>query len=200
MRFFKFCAGVALAVCLAFGGTGAAQAVSDVQTFRLENGLTVLIKEDRRFPLVSVRLFVKAGSAWEKPEEAGMSHLLEHMVFKGSKTSGPGVDKRVENAGGSMNAYTSYDMTTYLTDLPAAKWKDAMTAVRDLAFDPLLRQADLDAEREVVIAEKKQRGDNPMTKLFQKALVLLPPAGDHRHMPRVKAAGKDFLQHRAGAG
>lgn len=170
MRFFKLCAGVALAFCLALGGTGAAEAVSDVQTFRLENGLTVLVREDARFPLVSVRLFVKAGSAWEKPEEAGMSHLLEHMVFKGSKTSGPGVDKRVENAGGSMNAYTSYDMTTYLTDLPSAKWKDAMTAVRDLAFDPLLRQADLDAEREVVIAEKKQRGDNPMTKLFQTAL------------------------------
>lgn len=170
MRFFKFCAGVALALCLSLGGTGAAQAVSDVQTFRLENGLTVLVREDARFPLVSVRLFVKAGSAWEKPEEAGMSHLLEHMVFKGSKTSGPGVDKRVENAGGSMNAYTSYDMTTYLTDLPAAKWKDAMTAVRDLAFDPLLKQADLDAEREVVIAEKKQRGDNPMTRLFQTAL------------------------------
>ena len=170
MRFFKLCAGVALAFCLALGGTGTAQAVSDIQTFRLENGLTVLVREDARFPLVSVRLFVKAGSAWEKPEEAGLSHLLEHMVFKGSKTSGPGVDKRVENAGGSMNAYTSYDMTTYLTDLPAAKWKDAMTAVRDLAFDPLLRQADLDAEREVVIAEKKQRGDNPMTKLFQTAL------------------------------
>ena len=161
---------MALTLCLAVGGAGTAFAVSDIQTFRLENGLTVLIKEDRRFPLVSVRLFVKAGSAWERPEEAGMSHLLEHMVFKGSKTSGPGVDKRVENAGGSMNAYTSYDLTTYLTDLPAAKWKDAMTAVRDLAFDPLLRQEDLDAEREVVIAEKKQRGDNPVTKLVQKAL------------------------------
>ena len=170
MRLLKVCAGVALALCLALGGAGTAQAVSDIQIFRLENGLTVLVREDSRFPLVSVRLFVKAGSAWEKPEEAGMSHLLEHMVFKGSKTSGPGVDKRVENAGGSMNAYTSYDMTTYLTDLPAAKWKDAMTAVRDLAFDPLLRQADLDAEREVVIAEKKQRGDSPMTKLFQTAL------------------------------
>ncbi len=170
MHLLKFCAGMALAICLSLGGTGTARAVSDIQTFRLENGLTVLVKEDSRFPLVSVRLFVKAGSAWEKPEEAGMSHLLEHMVFKGSKTSGAGVDKRVENAGGSMNAYTSYDMTTYLTDLPAAKWKDAMTAVRDLAFDPLLRQEDLDAEREVVIAEKKQRGDSPMTKLFQTAL------------------------------
>lgn len=170
MYVLKLCAGLALLLCLMLSGAATASAVSNIQTFRLENGLTVLIKEDSRFPLVSVRLFVKAGSAWERPEEAGMSHLLEHMVFKGSKTSGPGVDKRVENAGGSMNAYTAYDMTTYLTDLPAAKWKDAMTAVRDLAFDPLLKPEDLEAEREVVIAEKKQRGDNPVTKLVQKAL------------------------------
>lgn len=166
----KISAGLFALFCLMSGGTGTAQAVADIATYRLENGLTVLVKEDSRFPLVAVRLFVKAGSAWEKPEEAGMSHLLEHMVFKGSKTSGPGVDKTVENAGGSMNAYTSYDMTTYLTDLPASKWREAMAAVRDLAFDPLLRQADLDAEREVVLAEKKQRGDSPMTRLFQTAL------------------------------
>ena len=171
IRFLKrFYAGALAAFLLVTGGTGSAQAVSGIQTFRLQNGLTVLVKEDSRFPLVAVRLFVKAGSAWEKPEEAGMSHLLEHMVFKGSKTSGPGVDKKVENAGGSMNAYTSYDLTTYLTDLPAAKWKEAMAAVRDLAFDPLLKQADLDAEREVVLAEKKQRGDSPMTQLFQSTM------------------------------
>ena len=171
IRFLKKLYAGALAVfCLLGTNPVAAEAVTGVQTYRLENGLTVLVKEDERFPLVAVRLFVKAGSAWEKPEEAGMSHLLEHMVFKGSKTSGPGVDKKVENAGGSMNAYTSYDLTTYLTDLPSAKWKEAMAAVRDLAFDPLLKQADLDAEREVVLAEKKQRGDSPMTRLFQTTL------------------------------
>ncbi len=166
----KFYAGALALFCLLGGTADMAHAAEGIQTFRLENGLTVLVKEDPRFPLVSVRLFVKAGSAWEKPEEAGMSHLLEHMVFKGSKTSGPGVDKKVENAGGSMNAYTSYDLTTYLTDLPSAKWKEAMAAVRDLAFDPLLKQEELDAEREVVLAEKKQRGDSPTTKLFQMTL------------------------------
>ena len=166
----KLYAGAMALFCLLGTSGGAAEAVAGIQTYRLENGLTVLVKEDSRFPLVAVRLFVKAGSAWEKPEEAGMSHLLEHMVFKGSKTSGPGVDKKVENAGGSMNAYTSYDLTTYLTDLPSAKWKEAMAAVRDLAFDPLLKQADLDAEREVVLAEKKQRGDSPMTRLFQTSM------------------------------
>ena len=163
----RFYASALAAFVLLTGGPAPAQAVTGIQSYRLENGLTVLIKEDRRFPLVAVRLFVKAGSAWEKPGEEGISHLLEHMVFKGSKTSGPGVDKKVENAGGSMNAYTSYDLTTYLTDLPSAKWKEAMAAVRDLAFDPLLKQEDLDAEREVVLAEKKQRGDSPMTRLFQ---------------------------------
>lgn len=143
----------------------AAHAVES-RIFRLKNGLSVVVREDARFPLVSVRLLVKAGSAWERPEEAGMSHLLEHMVFKGSKTGAEGVDKMVENAGGSLNASTSYDVTIYETDLPSDKWKTAMTAVRDLAFDPLLRQSDLDAEREVVLAEKKQRGDSPYTRLY----------------------------------
>jgi len=134
--------------------------------FRLANGMNVLVQEDSRFPLVSVRLYVRAGSAWERPEEAGVSHLLEHMVFKGSQTRPEGVDSMVEKAGGYLNASTSYDVTVYLADLPAAQWKTGLLAVRDLAFDPLLRQADLDAEREVVLAEKKQRGDSPHTRLF----------------------------------
>lgn len=155
---------VAVAFALAMPAT--VQAATAPQIFRLQNGLTVLVREDQRFPLASVRLYVKAGSAWERPDESGISHLLEHMVFKGSKTRAGGVDKMVENAGGYLNASTSYDQTIYLTDLPSAQWKTAMEAVRDLAFDPLLKQADLDAEREVVLAEKKQRGDSPYTRLF----------------------------------
>lgn len=155
-----------VAAFLAFGVVAQATAATAPDIFRLQNGLTVLVREDHRFPLASVRLYVKAGSAWERPDEAGISHLLEHMVFKGSKTRPEGVDKALESAGGYLNASTSYDQTIYLTDLPAAQWKTAMEAVRDLAFDPLLKQADLDAEREVVLAEMKQRGDNPYTKLF----------------------------------
>lgn len=155
-----------VAACCVLAVAVTAQASSAPQIFRLQNGLTVLVREDDRFPLASVRLYVKAGSAWERPDESGISHLLEHMVFKGSKTRASGVDKMLENAGGYLNASTSYDQTIYLTDLPSAQWKTAMEAVRDLAFDPLLKQADLDAEREVVLAEKKQRGDNPYTQLF----------------------------------
>lgn len=151
---------------LAFGVAASAGAVQPPDIFRLQNGLTVLVREDHRFPLASVRLYVKAGSTWERPDEAGISHLLEHMVFKGSKTRPTGVDKALESAGGYLNASTSYDQTIYLTDLPSSQWKTALEGMRDLAFDPLLRQADLDAEREVVLAEMKQRGDSPYTKLF----------------------------------
>ena len=81
------------------------------QVQRLKNGLTVLIVEDNRFPIVSTRLYVKAGSSMENPDEYGISHLLEHMVFKGSKSHPKGIDNFIEAEGGSLNAYTSYDQT-----------------------------------------------------------------------------------------
>ena len=82
-----------VAALLTFGVAVSAGAAPAQNIFRLQNGLTVLVHEDHRFPLASVRLYVKAGSAWERPEEAGICHLLEHMVFKGSKTRPEGVDK-----------------------------------------------------------------------------------------------------------
>lgn len=133
---------------------------------RLKNGLTVLIKEDRRFPLVSTRLYVRTGSANEKPETLGLAHVLEHMVFKGTKTHPNGIDFIVENEGGSLNAYTSYDQTVYYNDMPSQKWKLSLEAIQGLAFDPLLKQKQLDEERQVVIAELRQRGDQPQTKLL----------------------------------
>ena len=138
---------------------------TEPQIFRLQNGLTVLILEDTRFPLVSVRLYAKAGSAWESPQESGISHFLEHMVFKGSETCPGGVEATIENAGGYLNAYTSHDNTVYVTDLPSNQWQVALEGIRDLAFAPLLHQEDVDAEREVILAEMKQRGDNPHTRL-----------------------------------
>ncbi len=172
MRLLKHPA-LALIVSLLFALPSVADAMENApRVFRLQNGLTILVREDDRFPLVSVRLFVRAGSAWETPEESGISHFLEHMVFKGSKTRADGVDKLVEGKGGSLNASTSYDETVYETNLPAAEWRTALAAVRDLAFDPLLRPDDLEAERKVVLAEMRQRGDNPYTRLYHAVFAL----------------------------
>lgn len=134
---------------------------------RLSNGLTVLILKDTRFPLVATRLYVHAGSAYEKPDQAGISHLLEHMVFKGTERRPKGaVSKEVEAAGGYLNAATSFDYTVYITDMPSRHWKLGMDVVRDMAFHATLDPQELEAEKNVVVSELQRGLDNPGNRLF----------------------------------
>ena len=135
---------------------------------KLPNGLTVLVKEDDRFPLVSLRLYVHAGSTYERPEQAGISHMLEHMVFKGTDKRPKGaVATDVEKTGGYLNASTSFDYTVYLTDMTKEHWKTGLDVLRDMAFHPSLDPADLEAEKDVVVAELKRGEDNPGQRLFR---------------------------------
>ncbi|MFQ9865724.1 MAG: M16 family metallopeptidase [Bilophila wadsworthia] len=107
------------------------------QVTKLPNGLSVLILKDTRFPLVSTRLYVHAGSSYETPDQAGISHVLEHMVFKGTDSRPKSaISQEVESAGGYLNAATSYDYTVYITDMPDRHWKLGMDVVRDMAFHP----------------------------------------------------------------
>lgn len=138
------------------------------QITRLKNGLTVYILPDARFPLVSTRLYVHAGSAYEQPQEAGISHVLEHMVFKGTEKRPKGlVARHVEEAGGYLNAATSFDYTLYLTDMPAAQWKLGMDVVKDMAFTPSLDPAELESEKQVILAELQRGEDSPGQRVFK---------------------------------
>src|SRR5271170_7629241 len=85
-----------------------------------DNGLTLLVREDHSAPVVSAQAWVRAGSITEGPwMGAGLSHVLEHMLFKGTTTRGSGrIDQEVQDAGGYMNAYTSFDRTVYYIDVP----------------------------------------------------------------------------------
>lgn len=135
---------------------------------RLSNGLTVYIIKDDRFPLVCTRLYVRAGSANEDPAQAGISHVLEHMVFKGTESRPKGqIARDVESLGGYLNAATSFDKTWYLTDMPAAHWRMGMDVVRDMAFSPSLDPAELESEKDVVISELQRGQDEPMSRLFE---------------------------------
>ena len=162
---------------------------------RLKNGMSVLVVEDNRFPIVSTRLYVKAGSSMEAPDEYGISHFLEHMVFKGSKSHPNGIDGIIEYEGGNLNAYTSYDQTVYLNDMPSDKWKLALESIQGLAFNPLLRPNDIKQEREVVRAELKQRGDSPGTQLMHLSTATSlkgteyehPVIGTDEHLLKIKA-------------
>ncbi|MDR2801439.1 MAG: insulinase family protein [Desulfovibrio sp.] len=137
---------------------------------KLSNGLTLLVLPDNRFPLVSMRLYVHAGSAYERPEEAGISHMLEHMVFKGTEKRPRGqVARDVEKFGGYLNAATSFDYTVYLTDMIREHWKTGLDVLKDMAFSPSLDPDELEAEKDVVVAELKRGEDNPGQRVFRMA-------------------------------
>ena len=87
----------------------------DTRLVTLSNGLTIIVREDHSAPVVSEQAWAKPGSIHEdKWLGAGLSHILEHMLFKGTETRGVGrIDQEVQEAGGYMNAYTSFDRTVY---------------------------------------------------------------------------------------
>jgi hypothetical protein len=90
-----------------------------VQQVKLDNGLTVLIKENHSQPLVSVQVWVKVGSVNEKDSQKGLTHFLEHLLFKGTKNyPGDEISRRVEAQGGIINAGTSKEYTHYHIDIP----------------------------------------------------------------------------------
>lgn len=141
---------------------------NDTMLVRLKNGLTVYIIRDSRFPLVCTRLFVGTGSANETAEQAGISHVLEHMVFKGTEKRPKGqVPWDVESLGGYLNAATSFDKTWFITDMPAKHWKTGMDVVKDMAFHPSLDPAELEAEKDVIVSELKGGDDTPTRRLFE---------------------------------
>ncbi len=141
---------------------------SDAHITVLKNGLTVYILKDDRFPLVSTRLYVKTGSANESPEDAGISHVLEHMVFKGTQRRPKGaISAEVEAAGGYLNAATSFDYTVYQTDMPSEHWALGIDIVKDMAFHATLDGNELESEKEVILSELQRGQDNPGQRIFK---------------------------------
>ena len=134
----------------------------------LENGLTVLVLEDSRFPLASVRLYVRAGSAYEDPAKAGISHVLEHMVFKGTEKRKPGeIAAAIEGVGGYLNAATSFDYTVYYVDVPAEQWRLGLDVIKDMTFGATVDPAELEQEKNVVLSELERGEDNPDQLMFK---------------------------------
>ncbi|MDR1778010.1 MAG: insulinase family protein [Desulfovibrio sp.] len=161
---------ILLYACFLFLALSAARPVSAAEETltRLPNGLTVYIIKDSRFPLVCTRLYVNTGSGRETPAQAGISHLLEHMVFKGTDHRPKGqVARDVEALGGYINASTGFDKTTYIADMPSAHWRVGMDVVRDMAFQAAFDAGELEKEKEVVISELEIGEDSPMRRLFE---------------------------------
>jgi len=133
-----------------------------------ENGLTLLVKETPGVNVATVQIWVKTGSVYEEANEAGITHLIEHMIFKGTPTRGPGgVARDIEELGGKINAYTSYEYTVYHATLSARHWAAAMEVLTDAIFHSSFDPEELAREKKVVLEEIRMRNDRPTIKLFQ---------------------------------
>ncbi|MDQ2853788.1 MAG: insulinase family protein [Chloroflexota bacterium] len=134
----------------------------------LPNGLRVLTQSMPAARSVAVGLFVGVGSRLEDEAHAGLSHLLEHLVFKGTRRypDPGGLSEAVEGCGGSVNAATDRELTVYSARVPAAAAPRAMEVVADLVLAPLLRQRDLIGEKPVIVDEIRMYVDSPGDHVF----------------------------------
>ncbi len=130
---------------------------------RLENGLELILREDRSAPVVSAQAWCRAGSIDEgRWVGAGLSHVLEHMLFKGTETRGSGrIDQEVQAAGGYMNAYTSFDRTVYWINVPNTGATIAIDILCDIFQHASLPADELVKELDVIRREMDMGNDDP---------------------------------------
>jgi predicted Zn-dependent peptidase len=134
----------------------------------LENGVRVLSERIPSVRSASVGVWVKQGSAHERPDERGASHLLEHLVFKGTKRrTAKELALSLESLGGSLDAYTSREHTSYQARVLDEHLPVALDVLSDLVLAPLLREEDLALEREVVLEEISTVDDTPDDLVFE---------------------------------
>lgn len=133
----------------------------------LDNGLTVVVQRLDRNPAVAVQVWVRAGSNLETDQTRGITHQIEHMIFKGTPTRALGrVAGQIEEAGGRINAYTSLDHTVYHTVLPSDSWALGLEVLADAINNSLFDEDELEKEKQVVLEEWRRAQDNPSRKLY----------------------------------
>lgn len=147
--------------------------------FSLSNGLRVILQKNTSSPVVAINLWVNCGSANESDEEAGISHFIEHMIFKGTEKRRVGeIARDIESRGGEINAYTSSDHTVYHIVLSKRFYEIGLDILSDAIANPAFDPEEIEREKQVVLEEIKRGEDSPdsrLTKvLFENAYSLHP--------------------------
>ena len=136
---------------------------SRAEVFTYDNGLTLIVEEDRSAPVASVQAWCGSGSIHEGDwMGAGMSHILEHMLFKGTEKRPPGsIANQIQNLGGYINAYTSFDRTVYWIDIPSQGASEAVEILADVMQNATLPEQEYVKEQEVIRREFAMGFDDP---------------------------------------
>ena len=149
--------------------------------FFLDNGLKVIVREDHRAPIVVSQLWYKVGSSYESPEQTGLSHALEHMMFKGSRKLGPGEASRIlRELGAEENAFTSDDYTAYYQVLARDRLPVAFELEADRLASLKLPPEEFEREIEVIMEERRLRTDDkPSALAFERFKAMAYPASGY---------------------
>lgn len=156
---------------------------SRAEVFNFDNGLTLIVEEDRSAPVASVQAWCGTGSIHEGAKMgAGLSHILEHMLFKGTATRPPGsIARQVQEQGGYINAYTSFDRTVYWIDVPKAGASEAVAILADAMTNATLPEEEYTKEQEVIRREFAMGFDDPNRQSSQLMLRTVFAESPFRH-------------------
>lgn len=135
----------------------------------LKNGMTIIL-EKRELPIVSVAFAVRNGGVHETEEEKGISHFIEHMLYKGTPTrNAKKIAEEIERNGGDLNGFTSDEITAYWCKMPSKHLSVALDVLGDMVKNPLFDEKELEKERKVIFEEIKMYKDNPRMHVFDEA-------------------------------
>ena len=149
------------------GSTAQAQMAPKIEQFTLANGMTVIVKPDRRAPTAVHMLWVRVGAMDEVDGTSGVAHVLEHMMFKGTATLKPGeFSRRVAAVGGRENAFTSKDYTGYYQQIPSNRLEDVMKLEADRFATNQWSDEEFKKELEVVKEERRLRTEAMTAAVF----------------------------------
>jgi len=141
---------------------GAVQTLRDIEATTLKNGVRVISEEMPHVRSVSLGVWIKTGSRRETSTENGISHFIEHMLFKGTKNrSAEEIARSVDSIGGGLDAFTAKEMVSYNTKVLDEHLPLAFDVLADMVRNPLFREADIEKEKGVILEELKMEVDNP---------------------------------------
>lgn len=180
------CRAAALLLGLGLSLTALAAESQPTHEFVLDNGLKVIVREDHRAPVVVSQLWYKVGSSYESPGQTGLSHALEHMMFKGSRKLGPGEASRIlRELGAEENAFTSDDYTAYYQVLARDRLAVALELEADRMASLRLPPEEFEREMQVIMEERRLRTDDkPNALAFERFQAMAYPSSGY-HIPTI---------------
>lgn len=157
---FTIVCGLLLVLCPP--AVGQAPLKSPATTYKMSNGMDVILKENHSSPMISSIVFVRSGAKYETDYTNGATHFLEHLLFDGTATrTQEEISHRMENLGGYINAFTRKELTAYMSLVPSDYIAEALDIQQDMLFNSIFPEDRFPKERKIVIEEIRKDTDNP---------------------------------------